>query len=1179
LPAELFRLGIAGRADGTANLREQLKFAIAEQYKAESDLPSDKKVMTGHLKREAEQFIDERMQSIAEITQVFSDAISARPNQLEDKFSAVLNAWAGLRKRRSTYGSYGEVDWFMDRLCRRLTFFLLWTRDDIQLSSAKQMLSKLDEFHTEAPNVLIELVAILARRAHLADVAGESATKVFRQIEQENDVETRTHLFAELSRAILPASKEEAASTFQRALEQLDTIGSGDYAFTNELLLFAASLKGHEIEESDFHTLTNIVELNIPDEAEKFSWGNFGQGLSKVAGPRVLAKLARWDDRSKISLNFTLMPYLTALIHDRKIEPEIAFSLLTLCNPAESYESAVTGFALALERNHYPNNGELVSDLIRQFLQNKPGTLGHPVEDLHSIAARIQEVAQDITDYISAAGPQFKNVNDEWNQNANYHGIRNTSHGHPQPDSAKSDQQELIEIARKTAITQESMSHAIDTAAKSATMHDRKLRLLEIVRKSVKFSDRQAYVQSVAKLENLEIYAKLQELESCKEIWKKSSISLESLYRDLAVPLLQLHSEDFISYDRLSGYLLNRVSLLTGISAIELARELVTIFSASSDISASVWMGLAGIMSDDLKADEGQTALKRLLNSNAARLSSRVTDGHWVEGLYPKSNSSDIAAGLVWFRLGSPLAANRWKAAHSVRSFARFGRWDIIDEIVSNIEATGAGPFQAPELKFYFLHARLWLLIALSRLAIDEPKRVAKYEAVLKRIALSADTPHVVLRHFAANAISTSARHHASALSASDLKRIETIGVSPFPLAKRDEDHYHRHSFYQDRDKGKPKYEPEFSLDYDFDKSDVTNVCELFDKPRWEVRDSLTKWVRSWDNKVPGMYETDGRETSTNRVGRMDDEYHLYGQQLGWHALFLVAGELLATDPVVSDPYESDPWGEWKSRAALTRGDGLWLADGTDLPPVETKVNLLEKEPEGLAITGDQQKLLALIGIRSNHFTELVVAGTWQSVDDIRVRLSSALVVPRQAKRLAQELVQEFPMHASLPILDGDSEDARFSRPKLGVTGWIVEPSITARLDEYDPWATNWASSRLRFSKQVITQGGLISTDAFDRSWAGTDQEIKVRSEVWRTDTYRSEGAREGKRLRCTTDLLEKILTANNADLLLLLVLEKYDSRPLDDRAKFFHTVAVVHLKKSFRFDFYLGCVNKPAKL
>ena len=59
---------------------------------------------------------------------------------------------------------------------------------------------------------------------------------------------------------------------------------------------------------------------------EKFPWMAFASGLARTSGCRILAKLGRWDDRDKISLDYTLLPYLTALIQQDKIDPSIALA-------------------------------------------------------------------------------------------------------------------------------------------------------------------------------------------------------------------------------------------------------------------------------------------------------------------------------------------------------------------------------------------------------------------------------------------------------------------------------------------------------------------------------------------------------------------------------------------------------------------------------------------------------------------------------------------------------------------------------------------------------------------------------------------------------------------------------------------------------------------------------------
>lgn len=101
----------------------------------------------------------------------------------------------------------------------------------------------------------------MAQRKSLQSLAGEQAIKTQALIEREDEVNYRASLFGALGRAMLPASVDEASVYFRNGLEQMDAIGSGDYQFTNELLLFASQIIGNELDECDFHTLTNICEL------------------------------------------------------------------------------------------------------------------------------------------------------------------------------------------------------------------------------------------------------------------------------------------------------------------------------------------------------------------------------------------------------------------------------------------------------------------------------------------------------------------------------------------------------------------------------------------------------------------------------------------------------------------------------------------------------------------------------------------------------------------------------------------------------------------------------------------------------------------------------------------------------------------------------------------------------
>ena len=184
------------------------------------------------------------------------------------------------------------------------------------------------------------------------------------------------------------------------------------------------------------------------------------------------------------------------------------------------------------------------------------------------------------------------------------------------------------------------------------------------------------------------------------------------------------------------------------------------------------------------------------------------------KGFTQTSDFTQIATGLIWRALGSPEALCRWRAAHCMRDFAAFGSWGVIDALVEKFSTTTAGPFQAAELKFYYMHARLWLLIALARLSLDYPDRIAKYKDDLLYIVSESKQPHVLMRHFAAQSLLACVNARTLNLPAKILTCVSNADDSPHPRLKKKVRPYD--NFYSERPKGDSEPPFQFHLDYDF---------------------------------------------------------------------------------------------------------------------------------------------------------------------------------------------------------------------------------------------------------------------------------------------------------------------------------------------------------------------------
>jgi NACHT domain len=1179
IPRELVSVcaRISRKLTGEA-FRAKVKQQLPRHASAERDERGAKKyprLLSRGEKEEAERFVDRRLQPLLNLTRALARFLAAPARGVDDAFIELLETWEDVRKNRDPYQTR-DFDNVFRMLGLDAALFALWTRDELQPASVERFLRVARGQHV-ATSALIQIVSILAQRGATEALAGEQAQKARTLIQAEDDVEHQASLFASLARAILPASIDDASVYFRDGLEQMDAIGSGDWEFTNELLLFASATKGAELDEQDFHTLTNICELNMGGEPEKFPWGAFARGLSKTAGPKGLAKLSRWDDRSKIDLSHTLLPYLTALVQDGKIQTDLALALNRLASPVEYWFDGTTEFARAIEGKDGTARRETVAELIRQFEDNNPGIpMEGTVEVLASLAERTFGKSSETAAYLSAAHERFAKVRTTTSAHMNYQGGAEVRMS-VRADNGRGNEAGLKTITTATDPTDPvSLAKAIEALKDFGHNGDLKGRFFAVLRGRVAFNARARYVRNICELEGCDFYWKLAELKACKDSWGPSSAALGEVLRSEAMALTRLHSEDLVSDGRFSHYQLNEISSLTGVAVAELVLELIKVLARPDrPVSGAVWLAFASFICPMADEGQGQIALKRLLSSESAKLADSVTDGAWVDGLYPKGSVDAIAAGLVWRMLGSPYAEDRWRAAHSIRCFARFGRWNIVDALVARINERTAGPFQARELAFYHEHARLWLLIALARIAPDHHKEIVRYKAPLLSIATEAQKPHVLMRHFAARALLDCIDSGSLVIEVGAVKDLRAVDLSPHPRLKGEITN--GADFYHGRPDPAPKPKREFHLDLDFEKYEVDTLGRVFGKPPWQLADTIADMVHEIDPNASSMYDRGGRKSRYRDSSfGLSTRYHTYGQQLGWHALFLTAGQLLRNCWVTDDwHYHEDPWGEWLDRYLLTRADGRWLSDGTDRTPLDTTQAFLEKGKEGFGLTGDQDKLMQLIGVRSRVGKELVVQAHWRSADDITIGLSSALVPPKKARRLARGLMREDPMRVWIPIYRDSEDNSEYVRGgKVDCTPWIVCPSGEARLDQHDPFGLSYANFRPRLFRDLAAALSLTRKDPFGRYWQDRRGTVVLRAEAWGRDDYSERGPHPGTRLYCSGLLLRRILDKYDKNLLLLISLQRYEKEGNKAGGHFSRTVAAITVSKALQVEYFKGRVN-----
>jgi hypothetical protein len=244
------------------------------------------------------------------------------------------------------------------------------------------------------------------------------------------------------------------------------------------------------------------------------------------------------------------------------------------------------------------------------------------------------------------------------------------------------------------------------------------------------------------------------------------------------------------------------------------------------------------------------------------------------------------------------------------------------------------------------------------------------------------------MRHFARAALrSLAASLDDTAEREALLERLSLVNVSPYPRAKERKSGGRGDPWARPDDVPEP--EPPFRFDYDFTKGNVDDLARLFDCAAWQIKDACVAWIRGWSSSVQSMHDCPRSVRGFDRNGYGSWSSHpqrdRWGGHLAWHALMLIAGQFLAQRPVSGNSWEEEPWQSWIAGELLSRADGLWLADGTDLFPPELRRPVVEDNSPGevgdremAAVPSRPGVLSALAGLKDEALgAQLIVDGWW----------------------------------------------------------------------------------------------------------------------------------------------------------------------------------------------------------
>jgi hypothetical protein len=520
-------------------------------------------------------------------------------------------------------------------------------------------------------------------------------------------------------------------------------------------------------------------------------------------------------------------------------------------------------------------------------------------------------------------------------------------------------------------------------------------------------------------------------------------------------------------------------------------------------------------------------------------------------------DAAEGVARLIYAFMGDVDVRIRWRAAHAVRRLARLRDGNTIDKIVGLYSRTSEKSYRMPDAPFYWMAARLWLLIALERIATETPPALAHHGSWLLDVATDNKFPHILVRSFAKSALSKLLNSGTMTLNKSECRALKRADKSLVHRKRAEKQRNARFQRYEDSDRKKRRFH--------FDSLDTlpywySRAIETFaDLGREEFLDAAERWIVDrwgiqgetwrWDQEIRQSRFSDRSVSSMHSQGSLPilERFHTY---LEWHAMFCSAGELLQTralSKTAEDDYGS--FEKWVSGYGLT-DSSLWLSDLRGPKPREDRLWFPPQDDINAWVENcSDDELLLELGLVSDDGT-IVVKGFHETRScnfRLSTRIETALVSPETASALVRALqTVEDSWDYLIPTAGHQRE---IDAPPYKLVGWIEDAHKDLGIDERDPFRYEVNAIECRPSGKTAKLLDLKFIFDNEAEWSKANSRNKAfKYEAWgefgdndRDDRLRYDKSvrSRGWRLRADKMAIHTVLSKTGLDLIVEIEITK----------------------------------------
>ncbi len=935
-----------------------------------------------------------------------------------------------------------------------------------------------------APDLWLDLAELLARHRTYADRAADLCARA------AGHARTGTHSAADRLEALARAAEIAApvdASLGRQLFDYAVDAATGINDDAARLLTVHADLAHRALipQEQRAATATRLIaaaEAVSPHvtESDVIPYAKIAGAAAHLDPMTGLAAVSRWDDQDRIRLGSTLSAALTGAVDSGTVPPWQALGLDHLIDGDSQRLTYQLDIADRMSRHGTVGKIEARAAVARaaRWLRRRVPGRGQP-----ELARRLLDTAgADIidgsqrTDLETVAG--FTSAPD----------TDRMTPTRPRNDNASAAAQALL--AQAATRTWATLTDDIAVLHGAGLYGEEVQDFIVIVVRAAPTTQRSDALTAVASLQDTFADTILRALAACVDTWRDWP-EVRAWAANALPALLASHLATLLMWNLNADTLVRQLRVLADDSTIRRAL-LFAVPNTRAELASYGWRNLAVLLGRLCGEDDAAAALLALLDDRALNDTETPVHHPGPAGPLPP---------LLWSIFGHPRRELRWRAAHATRDLLT-GRSPrlvapLVCEFMRCLDGAHPGPFRDKDLHFYQLSAATGLLVALHRVATDEPALLASHLDDLIRHATSRELPHAQIRELA--------RRAALAVAGPANPAVDGLRHANQPSSCATD----RKSYNDDSDRRVSD-----TLRYDFDGLDTLPywfgpLARVFDVPVDTVAEIAEGWIidrwglghDDWFTDARELRDQRSWERTSHRQGSIppEESLRLY---LEFHAMMTAAGELADSDRSVRVRTwsfdDGDPWGDWLSNRLPSLD--VWVADLAEAVPAQPEFfndQTVDDDTWDAPASGVYDRAL---GISSHSLPPLVVIAAGINLSHPKkyetTYIRSALV----GTYYADDLLRAFaaasdPRYWKLPDEGETEHEVDFGVFQLH--GWLVDPDDRRTdLDGHDPYAHE-LSKTLPLPGDTFRAATRTTRNATGRALIAPDQTVVVKGEQW----------------------------------------------------------------------------------